>query len=140
MFKWFGKFIRKHLGITDLQNQLKITQEELTKASNELNDLNYHNNKLHEENGVLRTRINKSTAQYNALMQLVDVGIDVDATPSRYTNGPSSWAVVCLAGKVHYMKFYILGDGEMESIYRFLQPFDKANRVIDAAPHIKRFL
>ena len=140
MFKWFGNWIRKQLGITDLQQQLKMTQDELAKASNDIRDLTHHKNLLFDENTRLSKQIGKSASQYNALMELVDLGLDVNMSHSRYTNGPSICAVVCFAGTFHYIKFYVLGDDEMQSIHEFLQPFDRANRVVDAAPHIKRFL
>lgn len=137
MFSWLGKLIKNKLHITSLENELCAVKKSLSNAEKEIMDLKSDNKIINQELDSLRQKYLKSTSQYNSLMELVDLGIDVNRFSER---GPTSWAVVCLAGKIEYMKFYVLGHNEMAEIHKFLKPYDEANRVVDAASHVKRFL
>lgn len=139
MFKRINMWLRRKLGVAALNNELLLTKAELKKTKDKLREVTSQNETIIRDNNELRRKILHSTSQYNALMELVDLGIDVEAVPPRH-GGPKSWAVVCLAGKVHYMKFYVLGDDHMQSIYDFLKPFDQSNCITDVPDFMRRYM
>jgi len=117
MFKW----IRKKLGITELESTIAELESKLTKANSRITDL--------------RTSLNGTSTKCNALMNLVDVGIDVTVPMSNRKN--HSWVVVCLNGKIKRMQFYVLPPNDIKEVRNFLSMFDRSNQTIDAPQFIR---
>jgi hypothetical protein len=142
MFKW----LHRVLGIPSLndvqtiQTELDLVKTELNNASIELDTLRISTDRLFNSNHSLSKRILHSVHQYNELMKLVDIGVNVENTPTRYKPGPTNWAVVCLGGKVQQLRFCILDERNPREMLEFLNYYDKANRIVDAGPFIHEML
>ena len=82
-------------------------------------------NKILEENKSLKLKVRSLNGRIDTLYQLVDVGVDVNQKSP-------SWAVVCLRGKQHHLKFYGANEGDIREILNFLRRFHRHNGIIDA--------
>ena len=56
-----------------------------------------------------------------------DVGTDVG-----FKSSDHSWAVICIHGKMDYVKFVDMNQRDIRSIADFLKNFEYSNRVIDS--------
>lgn len=61
------------------------------------------------------------------LNQICDVGVDVG-----FRGEEHSWAVVCIAGRLEYVKFIPLNHGDARQVIDFLKRFQYSNHVIDS--------
>ena len=56
-----------------------------------------------------------------------DVGTDIG-----FKSSDHSWAVICIHGKMDYVKFVDMSQRDIRSIANFLKNFEHSNRVIDS--------
>jgi len=74
---------------------------------------------------LLEEQISEQRKKINLLNSLVEVGIDV------HFRG-DSWAVICVAGKVEYVKFVMVKNGrDARDIQTFLRQFQQENITMD---------
>jgi|GEM_PF-4021609 len=66
----------------------------------------------------------------NELEELVSVGADIYPYRNHGSND-RSWAVVCVGGKLDYVRFIDLGRQEITYLRDFLRQFEYSRRVID---------
>ena len=64
---------------------------------------------------------------------------DVD-TDIGYKDNEHSWAVVCIHGKMDYVKFIDMSQADIRTISRFLKEFEYSNRVTDSPMQYKHIL
>jgi hypothetical protein len=65
---------------------------------------------------------------------ICDVGTDIG-----FRSDDHSWAVICIHGKMDYVKFVDMGQKDIQSIANFLKNFEYSNRVTDS-PLNKRWI
>jgi hypothetical protein len=65
---------------------------------------------------------------------ICDVGTDIG-----FRSNDHSWAVICIHGKMDYVKFVDMGQKDIQSIANFLKNFEYSNRVTDS-PLNKRWI
>lgn len=58
---------------------------------------------------------------------ICDVGTDVG-----FKSTDHSWAVICIHGKMDYVKFVDMSQRDIRSIANFLKNFEYSNRVVDS--------
>lgn len=58
---------------------------------------------------------------------ICEVGVDVHRLPHE-----QSWAVICVHGKMDYVKFCRFSPGDLRQLRDFLRRFEYSNRVVDA--------
>ena len=61
---------------------------------------------------------------------ICDVGTDVG-----FKSSDHSWAVICVHGKMDYVKFVDMSHRDIQEIARFLKNFEYSNRVTDSPIH-----
>lgn len=59
--------------------------------------------------------------------EICDVGVDVG-----FRDNYHSWAVVCIHGKMDFMKFVPLNHSDVREVARFLKQFEYSKRVVDS--------
>jgi len=62
--------------------------------------------------------------------KLVQLGVDVHQKSG-------SWAVICIAGNVEYVRFVELSLAELRSVQKFLRQFPEAHKIVDKPQFIK---
>ena len=76
-------------------------------------------------------RLNQSAQEYleckKMINEITDIAVDVG-----FHNEEHSWAVVCVAGKLEYVKFMPLKGEEARDLIKFLKQFQYSNRIIDS--------
>ena len=68
------------------------------------------------------------------MSSICDVGTDIG-----YRSVDHSWAVICVHGKMDYVKFVDMKQSDIRSIVNFLKNFEYSNRVTDS-PLNKRMI
>ncbi|WP_242837854.1 hypothetical protein [Lacrimispora indolis] len=58
--------------------------------------------------------------------EICDVGVDIG-----FRDNYHSWAVVCIHGKMDFMKFVPLNHSDVRDVGRFLKQFEYSKRVVD---------
>lgn len=102
------KWLKKLLGITELEKQLTNQKKFNTQLQQDIDAL---------------------TDQLNGFKEMVGVGVDF--SPHRHSRH-GSWAAICLQGsKMDYIHFVDLADRDIHEISRFLRQFDIRNAAID---------
>ena len=66
---------------------------------------------------------------------ICDVGTDIG-----FYSDDHSWAVICIHGKVDYVKFVDMSHKDVMSIAKFLKNFEYSNRVTDSPLNYKAML
>jgi hypothetical protein len=64
---------------------------------------------------------------------ICDVGTDIG-----FKNSDHSWAVICIHGKMDYVKFVDMNQRDIRSIADFLKNFEYSNRVIDSPLYYRK--
>lgn len=62
-----------------------------------------------------------------------DVGTDIG-----FKSSDHSWAVICIHGKMDYVKFVDMSQRDIRSIADFLKNFEYSNRVIDSPLYYRK--
>ncbi len=76
---------------------------------------------------------------------ICDVGADVSHEPFEVGRRPyeQSWAVICVHGKMDYVKFVPMAQSDIRTIVSFLKNFQYSNRCIDtpmSSRYVKDYL
>ena len=64
---------------------------------------------------------------------ICDVGTDIG-----FKDTDHSWAVICIHGKMDYVKFVDMSQRDIRSIADFLKNFEYSNRIIDSPLYYRR--
>lgn len=111
------------LKIEEIENTHKELENSVSKAIDLLDKA--YGNYVKAENVAENTA--KLADDCRKLMNnICDVGVDV--TRDEY----HSWAVVCIHGKMDFMKFVPLNHSDIKEVARFLKRFEYSKRVIDS--------
>lgn len=80
-------------------------------------------------NSKIEAAINSIENMRKLIGSICEIGTDIDIVrPSDYNN---NWAVICVHGKMDYVKFIPMAQPDIRSISEFLKQFKYSNRVID---------
>lgn len=128
MFQKLKEKIRKWL--------LEILQPDIDALKNEINESNA-TLKIAQSNCNDATRQLKISTQQNEEMkkmynQITDVAVDVG-----FTNEEHSWAVVCIAGRLEYVKFIPLSGADARTVMNFLRQFQYSRTIVDSPLRFK---
>ena len=116
----------------DKLNEFKLKTEEEVKEIKETYDECLHQiNRAHK---MLLEEINQHNKSYILLEDcrkfmnsVCDVGTDVG-----FKSNDHSWAVICVHGKMDYVKFVDMNHHDIMEIASFLKRFEYSNRVTDS--------
>lgn len=91
-------------------------------------------NRINQAHAVLTEAINKHDKSHTLLEDcrkfmnsICDVGTDIG-----YKSADHSWAVICVHGKMDYVKFVDMNHRDIMEISKFLKNFEYSNRVTDS--------
>lgn len=108
-------------------NDIKETKgkyEELLKAIDKAYSITREAQEMHDESHTLLTDCHKF------MNSICDVGTDVGLYGKDH-----SWAVICIHGKMDYVKFIDMSHNDIQTIANFLKTFKYSNRVTDSPFH-----
>ena len=128
MFQKLKEKIRKWL--------LEILQPDIDALKNEINESNA-TLKIAQSNCNDATRQLKISTQQNEEMkkmynQITDVAVDVGFHDENH-----SWAVVCIAGRLEYVKFIPLSGADARTVMNFLRQFQYSRLIVDSPLRFK---
>lgn len=72
-------------------------------------------------------------ADWKEFKALIDLGVDVGMKRD------PSWAVICIAGKMEYLRFVELQPREIMELREWLRHFEGCNKVIDTPPGMRQW-
>ena len=104
-------------------NDIKETKEkydELLKSVHQAYQILYKAEEMHDKSHTLLSDCHKF------MNSICDVGTDVGFYNEH------SWAVICVHGKMDYVKFVDMSQADIRSIANFLKHFEYSNRVTDS--------
>lgn len=70
---------------------------------------------------------------HKLMNSVCDVGTDIG-----FKSSDHSWAVICIHGKMDYVKFVDMSQRDIRSIADFLKNFEYSNRVIDSPLYYRK--
>lgn len=106
--------------LKDKYDALIRSAERANAAMNEAREMHY------KSQGLL--------ADCHKLMNSIcDVGTDIGFKDSEH-----SWAVICIHGKMDYVKFVDMSQRDIRSIADFLKNFEYSNRIIDSPLYYRK--
>ena len=108
-------------------NDIKETKEkydELLKAVDKAYSMLGEAQEMHNKSHILLSDCHKF------MNSICDVGTDVGL----YGND-HSWAVICIHGKMDYVKFVDMSHNDILTISKFLKTFEYSNRITDSPLH-----
>ena len=128
MFQKLKEKIRKWL--------LEILQPDIDALKNEIDESNA-TLKITQSNCNDATRQFKISTQQNEEMkkmynQITDVAVDVG-----FNDPEHSWAVVCIAGRLEYVKFIPLSGADVRTVMNFLRQFQYSQTIVDSPLRFK---
>lgn len=82
---------------------------------------------MHDESHILLEDCRK------LMNSICDVGTDIG-----FENYEHSWAVICIHGKMDYVKFVDMSQRDIRSIADFLKNFEYSNRIIDSPLYYRK--
>lgn len=128
MFQKLKEKIRKWL--------LEILQPDIDALKNEIDESNA-TLKIAQSNCNDATRQLKISTQQNEEMkkmynQITDVAVDVGFHDENH-----SWAVVCIAGRLEYVKFIPLSGADARTVMNFLRQFQYSRLIVDSPLRFK---
>ena len=128
MFQKLKEKIRKWL--------LEILQPDIDALKNEIDESNA-TLKIAQSNCNDATRQLKISTQQNEEMkkmynQITDVAVDVG-----FHDENRSWAVVCIAGRLEYVKFIPLSGADARTVMNFLRQFQYSRLIVDSPLRFK---
>lgn len=106
--------------LNDIQ-ETKAKYDELLKSVEQANAMTKEARAMHNESRALLTDCRK------LMNSICDVGTDVG-----FKSGDHSWAVICVHGKMDYVKFVDMHQSDIRTIVSFLKKFEYSNRVTDS--------
>lgn len=107
-------------------NDIKETKEkydELLKAVDKAYRMLGEAREMHDKSHTLLSDCHKF------MNSICDVGTDVGL----YND--DSWAVICIHGKMDYVKFVDMSHNDIMTIAKFLKTFEYSNRITDSPTH-----
>lgn len=108
-------------------NDIKETKEkydELLKTVDRAYRMTREAQEMHDKSHTLLSDCHKF------MNSICDVGTDIG-----YTTSEHSWAVICVHGKMDYVKFVDMHQSDIRTIVEFLKNFKYSNRVTDSPLH-----
>lgn len=105
-----------------------ITENSIAILNNSSNKLTEAKS-LHEGSKILLDDTRK------LLTEVCDIGVDVHTLHPEY-----NWAVVCMHGKIDYVKFIPLNNSDARDVMNFLKRFEYSNKYIDSFVPSKKML
>lgn len=125
--------IQDWLGIAFLQDRIKYLEAENVQQAVELGK---EATALLKEIQALRQENNQLAVRQRSLEKLINVGVDVSASPMN----DMSWAVVCIPGKgTNVVKFFDLSPDMADDMLRTLKQFENYNLKVDAPLSFSRY-
>lgn len=114
-----------------LKDEIDSLEERLNKLEqNILNSLEEYEASKNLCN-IARNNLNNSTKSLEdcrkTMNSICDVGVDIG-----FRSKDHSWAVICVHGKVDYVKFVPMGHNDVMDITRFLKRYEYSNKIIDS--------
>lgn len=106
--------------LNDLQ-ELKDKYDALIMSTERANTLANKAQEMHQQSQVLLETCHK------LMNSICDVGVDVG-----YHTDDHSWAVICVHGKMDYVKFVDMRQSDIRTIVEFLKHFKYSNMVTDS--------
>ncbi|WP_236354801.1 hypothetical protein [Konateibacter massiliensis] len=103
--------------LENLENQIQQARNIYKRSSNECKRATEECEKAYEIVSDCQKMMN----------EICDVGVDVD-----FRDNYHSWAVVCIHGKMDFMKFVPLNHSDVREVARFLKQFEYSKRVVDS--------
>lgn len=117
--------------IVKIKEELKVTQTEVEEIKSTYDECLQRINQDHK---ILLEEINNHHKSHILLEDcrkfmnsICDVGTDVG-----FKSNDHSWAVICIHGKMDYVKFVDMSQRDIRSIADFLKNFEYSNRIIDS--------
>lgn len=104
--------------------ETKAKYEELLKDVNRAYITLSEAREMHDESHILLEYCHKF------MNSICDVGTDVGLYGKDH-----SWAVICIHGKMDYVKFVDMSQADIRTIANFLKTFEYSNRVTDSPLH-----
>jgi hypothetical protein len=104
--------------------ETKAKYEELLKEVGKAYTIVHKAKEMHDEFHTLLTDCHKF------MNSICDVGTDIGFKTSDH-----SWAVICIHGKMDYVKFVDMNQADIRTIASFLKNFKYSNRVTDSPLH-----
>ena len=101
---WLGLYTKSE--VDEKIAELKSSTSAEISAMKKMNNLNF---------GDLFKRV-------NSIESLVQIGVSSGLPERRMRT--NSWAVVCIAGKQHYVKFHTVKESDARAIHEFLRQFE----------------
>ena len=105
-------------------NDIKETKEkydELLKSVERAREVTMEAREMHDKSYALLEDCHKF------MNSICDVGTDVG-----FRSNDHSWAVICVHGKMDYVKFVDMHQSDIRTIVSFLKNFEYSNRVTDS--------
>lgn len=106
--------------LNDLQ-ELKDKYDILIKSTERANTMANEAQEMHHKSQVLLEDCHK------LMNSICDVGVDVG-----FNSTDHSWAVICVHGKIDYVKFVDMHQSDIRTIVEFLKHFKYSNMVTDS--------
>ena len=106
--------------LNDLK-EIKKNYDELLKSVERAHALTDEARTMHDKSQVLLSDCHKF------MNSICDVGTDVE-----FRSSDHSWAVICVHGKMDYVKFIDMRQCDIRDIASFLKRFKYSNRVTDS--------
>lgn len=106
--------------LNDIQ-ETKKKYDELLKSVERAQAITNEARAMHENSHTLLSDCHKF------MNSICDVGTDVG-----FRSNDHSWAVICVHGKMDYVKFVDMHQSDIRSIANFLKKFEYSNRVTDS--------
>lgn len=101
--------------------EIKKNYDELLKSVERARALTDEAQAMHDKSHALLSDCHKF------MNSICDVGTDVG-----FRSNDHSWAVICVHGKMDYVKFVDMHQSDIRSIVSFLKKFEYSNRVTDS--------
>jgi hypothetical protein len=117
--------------LKELKEKFEYTQWVYNESCRQLERAQTVMNEARDMHDKSRTLVSDCHKFMNSIC---DVGTDIG-----FCSDDHSWAVICIHGKMDYVKFVDMGQKDIQSIANFLKNFEYSNRVTDS-PLNKRWI
>jgi hypothetical protein len=123
--EWIKNKLREFLGVEVIENNFGIHEK-----SNSMKFLDLHD-RITLSNKELKKDISHFQESVNVLHNTVENVVHIGTDVYEQSNYGRSWAVICIEGKLNYVKFIDLGYKDARDIMYFLKQFEGGRQCID---------
>ena len=129
MFKW----LKKKLGIDQLEEQNKVFMDLIKKYESDLETTSIRFSSIKKDCENWKDALDNSRICLENIRNMFEIGADI------HLKDRNSWAVICMNGKPEYVKFVPLQGKDARMVIDMLRQFSPGRRTIDSPLQYRGF-